>query len=319
MQAVGLEAPDGELALIDVPVPRPGPEEVRVRVVTSSINPIDVRVATGRYPWGEYDYPVVPGFDFAGVVEERGRAVSRFAPGDEVLGYWNAARFHRGSWAEYVTVHADGYVARKPAGVTFEEAGALPLAAATALIMLEACASLDGETVLVVGAGGAIGGYAVQLAARAGGTVLATARPGDEARLRALGAAETIDYTREDIAAVARERYPGGLGVLIDLPNGRGEVARLSDVVRDGGRVASACWGADPKTLAQRGIVATNVAANACDPGVIARVIDLVASEKLAIGYDEVRPLEEVPKAVSEIAGGRSRKTVIRMAADPGG
>jgi NADPH:quinone reductase-like Zn-dependent oxidoreductase len=319
MQAVALGHAGGTLEMLDVEIPRPAAHELLVRVVTSSINPIDVRVSTGRYPWGEYVYPVVPGFDFAGVVDAVGPDVTRFAAGDPVLGYWHAKTFHRGSWAEYVTVREDAFIARKPAGLTFEHAAALPLAAATALIMLDACAPLAGKDVLVVGAGGAIGGYAVQLAARSGATVLATARPGDEERLRALGAAATIDYTREDPAEAARERLPGGVGVLIDLPNGRREVARLANVVRDGGRVVSACWGADPEALSGRGIVATNVAANACDPGVIARVIDLVASAKLTIGYDEVRPLEEVPEAVSQIAGGRSRKTVIRVVADPGG
>jgi NADPH:quinone reductase-like Zn-dependent oxidoreductase len=313
MRAVALEHAGDELAIADVPAPRVRPDELLVRVVTSSINPIDVRVSTGRYPWGEYVYPVVPGFDFAGVVDAVGEKVTRFAPGDAVLGYWRDERFHRGAWADYVTVREDEFVARKPRGMSFEQAAALPLAGATAVLMLDACAPVAGETVLVVGAGGAVGGYVVQLAARAGATVIATARPGHEERLRALGAREIVDYTSEDVVTAVRARHPQNVGALVDLPNGRREVARLAELVRDGGRVASACFGADVSTLATRGVVATNVAANACDPGIVARIAAMVERDQLVVGYDGVCALAEVPEAVREIAAGASRKTVIRV------
>jgi NADPH:quinone reductase-like Zn-dependent oxidoreductase len=306
VRALAIDEAGGALTLERLEPPAPEPDELLVRVVASSINPIDVRVATGRYPWGRFEYPVVPGYDFAGVVERTGAQVTRFAAGDAVLGYWNAPRYHRGTWAEYATVRERGFVTRKPAGIGFEEAAALPLAGVTALLMLDATRPAAGETVLVVGAGGAIGSYCVQLAARAGATVVATARPGHERRLRALGASRTIDYTRA-------EAPPGGLDVLIDLPNGKREVARLAALVRDGGRVASACFGADAEQLATRGVAAANVNADRCDPAVLARVVALVEDGVLSVAADELRPLAEVPAAVEEIAAGASRKTVIAV------
>jgi NADPH:quinone reductase-like Zn-dependent oxidoreductase len=317
MKAVALDQPGGTLAVTELPLPEPRDDELLVRVHTASINPIDVRVSTGRYPWGKYDYPVVPGFDFAGVVERAGSEVTRFQPGDHVLGYWSARRFHRGSWAEYLAVPESRFVVHKPSGVSFEQAAAMPLAAVTALLSVGAVVPSAGEPVLIAGAAGAVGTYAVQLAAATGASVVATARPEQEPRVRELGAADTIDYRRDDLVEALSEAYPEGLGALVDLANDRDGVARLAALVRDGGRVASACFGADPQALSERGIVGTNVIATHCDPGVLAELVALVEASELTIGYDELRPLREVPAAVQERDFGSSRKTVIDVAAEP--
>ena len=313
MRAIALREPGCRLAELDLPVPAIDERELLVRVQASSINPIDVRVATGRYPWGEYDYPVVPGFDFAGTVEAVGSGVRRFAAGDDVLGYWSAPRFGSGAWAELVAVAEAGFVAARPAAVPVVDAAALPLAAATALLAIDAAAPRAGDVVLIVGAGGAIGGYAVQLAAAAGATVIATAKPGDEGRLCDLGAAKTIDYTREDV--LARVREPGAVAALIDLANeSRLEVTRIARLVGDGGRVVSACFAADRKTLAAHGIAATNVVASACDPSVVTRVVELVERGALRVGYDDVQQLSAGPAAVDELARGPSAKVVVDVA-----
>lgn len=314
MRALSLPTAGGPLQVSDLPKPDVGAGELLVRVRAASINPIDVRVSTGRYPWGKYDYPVVPGFDFAGVVEATGSDVTRFRPGDAVLGYWSARRFHRGSWADYVAVPESRFVVHKPDGLGFDLAAALPLAAVTALLSVNGALPLAGEPVLVVGAAGAVGGYAVQLAAAAGGTVVATGRPAHDGRLRGLGAAEVIDYTRRDVVAVVADAYPDGVAALIDLVNEPDALAGLSTVVRDGGRIASACFASDQEALAERGIAGSNVIASACDPALLTQVVDLVQAGELNIGYDELRPLHEVPQVVQEISSGASRKTVIDVA-----
>lgn len=316
MRALALPEADGGLLLTELPDPRPQRDEVLVRVGAASINPIDVRVCTGRYPWGRYDYPVVPGFDFAGTVEEVGPEVVRLEPGDEVLGYWSARRFHRGSWAEYLTVPESAHVAVKPPSLPFDLAAAAPLAAVTALMCVDAAMPLAGETVLIAGAGGAIGAYAVQLAAAAGATVLATGKPAQAGRLHDLGASHVIDYRTRDVVGTISELRPDGVAALIDLVNDGPEVTRLSILVRGGGRVASACFGADPALLAQRAIAAANVVATHAEPALLARLAALLDSGALTAAYDELRPLDEVPAAVQEISSGPSRKTVI--AVDPG-
>ena len=314
MKAVALAGEDARLAVTELPDPAPGAGELLVRVHAASINPIDVRVVTGRYPWGKYDYPVVPGFDFAGVVETVGPDATGFQVGEEVLGYWSAKRFHRGTWAERVAIPADGFVVRKPGALSFDLAAALPLAAATALLCVDAVQPLAGEAVLITGAGGAIGAYAVQLAAAAGAIVLATGRREHVRRLHELGAAQVIDYINDDVADVVHTMRASGVGALIDLVNERPEVSRLSAVVRDGGRIASACFGADVEALAKRAITATNVITTHGSLDVLARLVQLVQDGLLRVGYDERRPLDEVPAAVAEISAGRSRKTVIDMA-----
>jgi NADPH2:quinone reductase len=313
VRALALAQADGRLAVTELADPRPGTDEVLVAVRAASINPIDVRVCTGRYPWGRYDYPVVPGFDFAGVVEDVGPGVAHIKPGDEVMGYWSAKRFHRGSWAQYLTVPESGHIAVKPRSLPFELAAAAPLAAVTALMCVDATLPLDGETVLIVGAGGASGAYAVQLAAAAGATVLATGRPEHEQRLLDLGATHVVDYLGRDVVATLAELAPDGVAALIDLANAAPEVTRLAALVRDGGRVASACFGADPDLLGRREITASNVVTTHADPALLTRLVALLSRGAITVAYDELRALDEVPTAVQEISTGPSRKTVIAV------
>jgi NADPH:quinone reductase-like Zn-dependent oxidoreductase len=314
VRAVALPQPDGRLAVTELPDPHPGEGELLIQVHAASINPIDVRISTGRYPWGKFDYPVVPGFDFAGVVEDTGGDATRFQTGDEVLGYWSAKRFHRGSWAEYMTIPERALVVRKPERLSFDLAAALPLAGVTALMCVDAAAPLAGKEVLIVGAGGAIGAYAVQLGANAGASVLATGRRGHDQRLHDLGAAEVIDYVDDDVADVVSRMRPAGVDVLIDLVNDQSEVTRLASLVREGGKVASACFGADPDVLAGREITASNVVATHADPELLGRLVALVDAGKLRAAYDERRALDDVPAVVAELGSGRSRKTVIDVA-----
>ena len=264
MRAIAMIDYDSGVALHELPAPRPAPNELLVRVRASSVNRIDVLVAGGVLKgMMEYEFPAVPGRDFAGTVEQVGAEVSRFEVGDDVFGFLTKPTVHEGAWAEYATVAEDGFVARKPSGLEFTEAAALPLAGVTALVSVDAVDPREGDTVLIVGADGGVGSYAVQLAAKRGATVIATAKPDDEQRLRDLGAAETIDYTREDIAAAVRAHHRDGVSALIDLVNQADGFAPLADLVRVGGRAASSLGAADVDDLAGRNITATNVMADA--------------------------------------------------------
>ena len=147
---------------------------------------------------------------------------------------------------------------------------------------------------LVVGAGGGVGGYAVQLAAMRGATVIATARPGDEARLRELGAAETVDFTAADVASTVRDRHPEGIDGLIDLVSySPDQMAPLVALVRDGGAIASPLGAAGAPG---RDLVATNVMADALDPAVLSELAALAGAGDLRIPVEAVFPLEEPPR-----------------------
>lgn len=208
---------------------------------------------------------------------------------------------------------ADGTIALRPASIGVTEAAALGCVGLTALVGDDGTAPAAGETVLVLGAGGAVGGYSVQLAAARGASVIATAKAVDEARVRGLGAAETIDYRTVDLAEFVSDRHPGGIDVLIDLVNDREVLLGFAELVRDGGRVASARFAADASVLGARGIDVTNISARDCVQEELVRLVELVADARLQIALDGVRPLDEVGAAVSEFAGGGRGKIGIAV------
>ena len=179
MRAFVLESVDAPPALRDdLPAPTPTDEQVLVRVRSSSVNPVDVFIASGALAQGvEHEFPVVLGRDFAGVVERVGADVTRFRDGDEVFGFLTHANptVRDGSWCELIVVPETDSAWERPRNVGLPEAGAAPLAAITALAALDALALEPGETVLAVGATGGVGSFFVQLAAAAGAHVIATA------------------------------------------------------------------------------------------------------------------------------------------------
>jgi NADPH:quinone reductase-like Zn-dependent oxidoreductase len=187
------------IALEQVAKPVPQPDRVLVRVHSAAMNPLDkhylhgtpylVRLSAGL---GAPD-DVRLGVDFAGTVEAVGSAVTRFKPGDAVFGGAS------GAFGEYVTVRETGSIAAIPAGVAFEQAAALPIAAVTALEALRDHGGLKpGQRVLINGASGGVGHFAVQIAKSMGAHVTAVCSTRNVEMVRALGADVVIDYTRED-------------------------------------------------------------------------------------------------------------------------
>src|SRR4051812_12266208 len=167
MKAVALTAFDTPPALRgDIPEPTPAPNEVLVRVQASSANPADTGIAAGmlKQMGVEYEFPVIIGRDYAGVVEDVGSDVSRYAVGDEVFGFLLHANpiVHEGSWAELITVREDMFISKVPSGVDIAIAGAAALAGITAMMAIDALDLSEGDTVLIVGATGGVGSLAVQ-------------------------------------------------------------------------------------------------------------------------------------------------------------
>jgi NADPH:quinone reductase-like Zn-dependent oxidoreductase len=185
--------------LEDVPKPTLEDDRMLVKVHASSVNPLDWHYMRGK------PYVMRPevgmgapedirlGVDFAGTVEAVGKNVTQFKPGDAVFGAAD------GSFADYVSVRAAGSVAAKPANLTFEQAAAMPIAAITALQALRDKGKLQaGQKVLINGASGGVGTYAVQIAKALGGDVTAVCSTRNVATARSLGADRVIDYTQED-------------------------------------------------------------------------------------------------------------------------
>ena len=194
------------LEVVDVEMPAVPDDGVLVRVHAASLNPVDffslssANWAARRLSWRRSG-PEAVGTDFAGTVESVGRGVTGFAPGDEVFGG------KRGAFAEYVCTSGRDGLARKPANLTFEQAAVVPVAALTALQALRDHGRIQpGQRVLINGASGGVGTFAVQLARVFGGEVTAVCSPRNVDLARSLGAETVIDYTREDFTR-SGQRY----------------------------------------------------------------------------------------------------------------
>ena len=182
MRALILEDFDAPLRVAEVEQPEPAEGEVRVRVRTSSINGFDVFVASGMArAYTEYRFPVVIGKDFAGTVDAVGEGVTQYAIDESVFGVVSKPDLHDGAYGEFVTVTVSLGLSKLPDGVSFEAAGAIGLAGTAALDSLDSAEVGSSDTVLVSGATGGVGAFAVQLAKRRGARVIATAHGDQEA------------------------------------------------------------------------------------------------------------------------------------------
>jgi NADPH:quinone reductase-like Zn-dependent oxidoreductase len=314
MKAFVLPDETSSAGFLDVPSPEPGPGEIRVRVQASSVNGWDVYVAAGMARgMMEHRYPVVLGKDYAGVVDALGEGATRFAIGDEVTGIVPGEPFlERGSYAEELAVPEDGFIEPKPDDLDFEQAASIGLAAVTAKVSVEAVGPSAGHVVVVAGATGGVGSYAVQLAAGAGATVVATALPEDEAWIRSLGASEVVDY-RGDVATDVRTLHPDGIDALIDAVNRGDAHGALAALVRDGGKVATTTGSADVEALSARGVGAANVVGQS-DPDVFAEVVRMVAEGRLTVPITRTVKLDELPGALGLVGSRSSRgKLAIRI------
>jgi NADPH:quinone reductase-like Zn-dependent oxidoreductase len=223
----------------DLPVPRPRPGEVLVKVAASSVNGVDEAIAEGWYKGSlEHRFPVVLGMDMAGTVTEAGPGVTGLRGGDRVFGVIVNRGLGDGAFAEYATVQAEHNVTRLPDSVRMADAGALGLAGTAAYDAVAATAPRPGEVVLISGAAGGDGSYATQLAAARGATVIATARAGEEARfVSALGATRSADLDQDP------DQAPGQVDVILHFA---GDATRLGGLLKPGGRFASTL-GASPR------------------------------------------------------------------------
>lgn len=218
------------------PDPLVGPDTVLVRVRAAGVNPVDWKIREG-YLQGYFPHvlPLVPGWDVAGVVEAVGPAEHDLVVGDEVLGYVRKDLVSGGAYAELVSA-SSRHLALKPPGVSFEVAGALPLAGLTALQSLDAVRVREGDVVLVHAAAGGVGHLAVQIAAARGARVIGTASPANHDFLRELGA-EPVTYG-QDLVQTVRDLAPDGVDAAVDYIGGQA-LAQSVELAKDAGRTSS--------------------------------------------------------------------------------
>lgn len=274
------------LTLTELPDPKVGPGEVRIAVRAASVNPVDWNIMAGYLDsLMTVTFPVVPGWDVAGVVEAVGPDTPEFQVGDEVMAYGRRDWVQAGSFAEKMTLPART-LARKPAGIGFEQAASIPLAGLTAHQTLTRLGVTKGSTVLVHGANGGVGSFAVQIAAGLGARVIGTASERNHDRVRELGA-EPVAYG-EGLPERVRALAPEGVDVVVDYV---GDVLEQTlAVLAEGGRHGSI---ADPAVLGQGGEYFW-VRPDAADLDHLAGLVD---AGTLRVDVDRSFPLEQAADA----------------------
>ena len=296
MRAITVNEYGAAPALTEVPDPHPGPGQVLIKVEAAGMNPMDRSMAAGA--WKERmpgSFPFVLGADLAGVVEAIGEGAGRFQLGEEVFGQLLIAPLgSAGTYAEYVAVTEDAPLARRPEGLDPIVAAALPTAGVTALQIVESLGQLTGKTMLMVGAAGGVGSFAMQLAAQAGTHVIAVARAGDADRMRTYGAAETVDHTTVAVSDAVQQTHPDGIDVLVDVASDADGFATLAALVRADGTALTTRYVADTEALASRGVAGVNFRLGISSE-LLERLADIVVGGSIVVPPITLIKLEDVP------------------------
>ncbi|MFJ1750520.1 NADP-dependent oxidoreductase [Streptomyces sp. NPDC088116] len=284
----------------ELPEPKTHFDSVLVRVRAAALNPADLSLQAGaRDSAVDTYFPVVPGWDIAGVVERPGPAAPEFAPGDEVIGYvrGDVQRAH-GGLAELVSADVRTLV-HKPRAMGFTEAAGLPMAGLTAYqAVVHVLDVRPGEILLVRGAAGGVGSLAVQIARSRGARVIGTASARDHGYLRSLGA-EPVTYG-EGAADRVRELAPDGADVVLDTVGG--VLAATAGAVRPGARVASIVEVGAP------GVTSVFCRMSHTD---LTTLTELAGTGKLTVRVGAVYPLERAADAQRALAAGGSPGKVV--------
>jgi NADPH:quinone reductase-like Zn-dependent oxidoreductase len=293
MKTVRLLEYGGQLVFNDVPTPTIARDEILVKIKSTAVNHLDLVKASGmarqilpiNLPW-------IPGHEFSGVVEQIGRDVAGYAPGDAVF----AANETGGAYAEYLAVKP-AVIAKKPSNLSCEEAASVPVAAQTAWQALFIHSHLEkGQTILIHGGAGAVGAYAVQLASHAGATVIATASGDDEAYLNSIGASRVIDYRKAQFEKVLREK----VDVVFDLIGGDTQT-RSFLVLKEGGHLVAATQPVSQEESARHRVSGAMMRL-APSADVLGRIAQLLEEGKIRPDVATMYPLQEAAQAWKDIA-----------------
>lgn len=303
-----------ELVYQDLPRPLPAAGELLIRVHAAGVNPVDWKTRSGSALANAYGdrFPLVLGWDVAGVVAAVGQGVSGFAPGDAVYGMVHFPE-PGGAYAEYVAAPAD-HLAHKPKTVDFVEAAALPLVSLTSWqAIFEAGELAGGQTVLIHGAAGGVGHVAVQQAVWRGARVIGTARAADEDFLRGLGLDTLVDYQTDRFEEVVRD-----VDVVLDTFGGQVQ-ERSWGVLKQGGILVTLRTTPDiGDKAAARGLRAKHVLVRPQSQH-WARINELVGSGKIRPVVAAVYPLHEAATAHDRLERGPTRGKIVLRVIPPAG
>jgi NADPH:quinone reductase len=311
VKAFALDAFGQPGSIHDVPDPQPADGEVRVRVAAASLNPFDNAVLQGYLKDRmEHGFPLIPAGDLAGTVDALGPNAEGFEVGDAVFGVTGKMFVGEGTLAELATA-TTGTLARRPSSVSEIEAAALSLAGVSALMCVEAVDPKAKDVVVVVGASGGIGSYAVQLAALRGAHVIGVTSKANVDYLKSLGASEVIDREAGDVLEVLKSKHHDGVAAIIDTGSDAPSLAHVSAAVRKGGTVVSMKGAAVADELAKRDIKGVNIQTRVTSDG-LEQLADLAAGGNLKAPRIRTFSLEQAGDAF-KLLGHSGGKLVVKL------
>lgn len=299
----------GKLQMRTFSIPEPSNNEVLIEIFASCLNPVDNLIRIGTFK--QLKLPLVLGVDLSGRVLKIGKDVSKFKVGDEVFAHTKGLV---GTFAEFALL-PEKLVALKPQKISHIEAAAVPCAALTAFqVLTDELKIIKGETVLITGAAGGVGTFAVQIAATVEAHVIATGSQKNREFLHKLGAKEVIDYTKYDYTKAVRKLYPNGVDVALTTVSNKTK-EDLPKAVRDQGRIA---WisSEDPEgPVLERGIKGNIFYAQA-EGSSLNKISELIDSDKVKVYVKDVINfnVEEVARALDILSEGHVQgKLVIEI------
>jgi NADPH:quinone reductase-like Zn-dependent oxidoreductase len=309
MQAYRIRRFGGPEALerVSVPVPRPRPGEVLVKVLAASVNPVDIKTREGKYPMVRDDaLPFTLGRDFAGVVARVGDGVTGWKPEQDVYGFIGQGQ---GAFANYVAVHQTA-LARKPNTADFQVASAVPLAALTAWQgLFEHGALQEGERVLIHAGAGGVGHFAVQFAKLAGARVYVTASGDGVDFVRSLGVDDVIDYRTQRFEDAVCD-----VDLIYDMVGGDTR-ERSWSVLRQGGTLISTLNEPSQIEAAGRGAHAKRYTAHP-DGKMLARIAEMIDDNALRVVVAAQYPFDELPAALERLQRGHVHGKIVVHASE---
>ena len=290
------------LEVVDVPDPKMFADLVLVRIEAAALNPADLAFQSGAAdPLVDSFFPVTPGWDVAGVVEQAGVATTGFQPGDEVIGYVRGQAMHYGTYAEKISAEPR-QLARKPRNLSWAQAAGLPVAGLTAYqAIVHSLEVTAGDTVLVHGAAGGVGHLAVQIAIARGARVIGTGSEASQAFIESLGATP-VRYGDELVEQV-RKIAPDGVDAVFDTA-GRGSLSTTQDIAALGARVATITR----STTEYPGTIDVYLHLDGDD---LTRLVELAEEGKLTVHVGRTFPLAQAAEAQQLLAGGHARGKII--------
>jgi NADPH:quinone reductase-like Zn-dependent oxidoreductase len=299
-----------KLTYTDIEKPNVCEGEVLIRIKAAGVNPVDTKIREGllkkRMP---NILPITLGWDLAGIVVDTGHSARRFKPGDEVYAYARRMTIQHGTYAEYISL-PESYVSHKPSNISFEDAASIPLAGLTAYqAIFEKGKLAKNHKILILGASGGVGSFAIQFAKVKGAIVYALAGSSRKDYLQSIGADEILDYTQENWPDTFKERLPEGADVVFDCVGGDA-TSKAYQYVKKGGTLVSILNQPDADLAGKYEINAKYLFV---EPNVLEleKIKDWIEKGKVKVSVQHVYALKDAAKAHKQIETGHTQGKVV--------